>query len=67
MADGHIVYQGEAMKSASYFTSISSDQFKFNCPKFANPADFSMRILSVNYPMSDDDTKKVEYLKEKYD
>jgi len=45
MCDGHIMYQGEAKKSARYFEKIG-----IPCPKFANPADYFMRVLTVNYP-----------------
>ncbi len=40
MADGYIIYQGEAKQSAAYFASIG-----FKQPTFANPADYYMRIL----------------------
>ena len=29
------------------------------CPAQSNPADFYMRVLSVNYPKTDDDDKHV--------
>lgn len=43
MADGHCVYQGEAIKSAQYFRDIG-----FSLPDYSNPADTYMRILAVN-------------------
>jgi len=52
------MYQGDAVKSTKYFTSIN-----IPCPKFANPADFYMRVLTVNYPKGENDEKKVLYLK----
>ncbi|CDW80123.1 abc transporter family protein [Stylonychia lemnae] len=62
MCDGHIVYQGKASDVASYFKQIN-----IPCPKFANPADFIMRITTVNYPKQPNDEKKVAYLKSQYD
>jgi hypothetical protein len=50
MADGNIVYQGQAADSADYFRSLN---FEFR--KLANPADVFMRILSVNYPKQAED------------
>lgn len=45
LQDGHMVYQGTAKDSASYFGSIG-----YQCKRTQNPADYYMRILSVNYP-----------------
>ena len=33
---------------------------KFEVPRFANPADFFMKVLSVKYPKQEDDVKKLE-------
>ena len=57
MADGYIVYQGEAKKSPLYFSSIG-----FYCPTFANPADYYMKRLSINYPKTQFDEDKITYL-----
>jgi len=46
MADGHIVYQGLANRSAEYFYNLN---FKAG-GKFSNPADIFMKALSLNYP-----------------
>eukprot|EP00347_Sterkiella_histriomuscorum_P021229 403334750 len=62
MSDGHIMYQGDAAKSTKYFEKVN-----IPCPKFANPADFFMRVLTVNYPKTPSDEKKVSYLKLQYD
>lgn len=45
MCDGYIVFQGDAGDSMEYFRTL-----KFNIPRFANPADFFMKVLSINYP-----------------
>jgi ATP-binding cassette, subfamily G (WHITE), eye pigment precursor transporter len=61
MADGHIVYQGDAAKSPAYFRSL-----KYDMPKFANPADVFMKILAINYPKGPVDEEKIRYLKQAY-
>jgi hypothetical protein len=61
MADGNIVYQGDAAKSPSYFRSI-----KYDMPRFANPADIFMKLLAINYPKTKVDTEKIDYLKRCY-
>jgi ATP-binding cassette subfamily G (WHITE) protein 1 len=54
MMDGYIVYQGRAKDSTSYFASIGH-----SCPVTSNPADFYMKILSVNYPKNEEEDKKL--------
>ena len=44
MCDGHIVYQGPPQDVGAHFTGM------FEFPKFCNPADVAMKILSINYP-----------------
>ena len=34
---------------------------------YANPADYYMRVLTVNYPKEENDNKKVEFLKSSYE
>ena len=62
MCDGHIVYQGAARQSAAYFTSIGVP-----CPRYANPADFFMKVLTVDYPKQARDEKKVAFLSYQYE
>ena len=50
MADGYIVYQGDAKGSVEYFKKIDRPM-----PQFANPADFFMKILAIKYPKKKDD------------
>ena len=57
MSDGFIVYQGDAAESMDYFKEL-----KFEVPRFANPADFFMKVLSIKYPKQTDDEKKLEHL-----
>ena len=45
MCDGNIVYQGDAKDSVKYFKDI-----KMPVPPRTNPADYFMKILSINYP-----------------
>jgi hypothetical protein len=35
-------------------------------PRFANPADFFMKILSIKYPKSKEDEDKLDYLNKCY-
>lgn len=35
-------------------------------PRFANPADFFMKILSVRYPKTKEDNDNLEYLNRNY-
>lgn len=62
MCDGYIVYQGDARKSAAYFKNIG-----IPCPTFANPSDFYMKVLTINYPKEDNDEKKIAFLVENYE
>ncbi|CDW76556.1 abc transporter family protein [Stylonychia lemnae] len=62
MCDGFIVFQGEAIKCERYFNKIG-----IPCPKYANPADYYMRVLTVNYPKEKNDIKKVIYLTSSYE
>jgi len=57
MCDGNIVYQGDAKESAVHFKRIGKP-----VPRFANPADYFMKILSVNYPKGPQDVKNIEFL-----
>ena len=61
MMDGYIVYQGKAKYAIQYFNRIG-----FDCPKFANPADFLMKKVQVNYPKSTKDELNVKILVEKF-
>ena len=50
MMDGHIVYQGKAKESITYFAEQGHV-----CHRHANPADYFMKITSVNYPKEPED------------
>ena len=56
MCDGHIVYQGPPKAVTQHFDGM------FVFPKFANPADIAMKILSINYPKKPEDDKYVDSL-----
>jgi len=45
MADGYIVYQGEASQSVQFFK-----QCGLVCPAYSNPSDFFLRELDLPYP-----------------
>lgn len=62
MMDGHIVYQGPAMESTNHFNKIG-----LVCPMLVNPTDFFMKILSVNYPKSEDDEFNIKTILEHYE
>ena len=55
------MYQGDAKKSVNYFSMINRP-----VPRFCNPADFFMKILSINYPKQQADEEKLEYLNRNY-
>ena len=61
MADGLIVYQGDAKNSVQHFKMINMP-----VPRFANPADFFMKVLSIRYPKQAADDEKLDYLSRNY-
>ena len=61
MADGYIVYQGDAKASDAYFAKIGKP-----LPRFANPGDFFMKTLSINYPKKQEDDDKISELNRNY-
>ena len=61
MADGYIVYQGDAKKSDAYFAQIGKP-----LPRFANPGDYFMKVLSINYPKTQVDDDKIAELNRNY-
>jgi hypothetical protein len=61
MMDGNIVYQGLAKESTMHFAKKS-----LQCPLRTNPADYFMRVLSVNYPVSEEDKIKVDSIVQHY-
>jgi len=61
MCDGHIVYQGDAKDSVKYFRMIQRP-----VPTYSNPADFFMKLLSVNYPLNQEDEDKIKFLNMHY-
>jgi hypothetical protein len=50
MMDGYIAYQGPVRESTLHFSKIG-----LTCPTRANPSDFFMKILSINYPKKQED------------
>jgi hypothetical protein len=61
MCDGKVVYQGLGQKVVPYFGEMG-----YTFPKFSNPADGFMKIISVNYPKQDEDIKKIADLVDHY-
>ncbi len=62
MCDGHIVYQGAPELVPDHFAKGN-----IIFPKFKNPADIAMQVLSVNYPKTALDNQKVDALVKLYD
>ena len=62
MFDGHIVYQGAPEKVPEHFA-----KGKIEFPKFKNPADVAMQVLSVKYPKTPEDDAYVQRLVKLYD
>lgn len=62
MADGKILYQGAADRSASYFK-----QNGFPFPKYCNPADQFIKLLSLSFPATDEDRARIVKLTAAYD
>ncbi|XP_012285822.1 ATP-binding cassette sub-family G member 1 [Orussus abietinus] len=44
LAEGRCVFQGSALNTVAYFSSHG-----FNCPKYHNPADFMIEVVSQEY------------------
>ena len=42
MTDGKVIYFNDASKAVDYFKSVN-----FPCPALSNPADYFMRIMSI--------------------
>ena len=61
MSDGHIVFQGDAKDSTSYFSTMG-----YTCGLFSNPADYFMKVLSVNYPKSHEDEQRIDLFVQNY-
>lgn len=61
MMDGYIVYQGLAKDSTLHFAKIGR-----TCPSRSNPADYFMKVLSVNYPKEAEDEKTISLFVEHY-
>lgn len=62
MIDGHVAYQGLAQNLTKHFAMIGAV-----CPTRQNPSDFYMQYLSVMYPISDTDNKKIQMITDHYD
>ena len=54
MMDGYIAYQGLAKESTAHFAKLG-----MICPTTSNPADYFMRVLTVNYPKTEEEDTHV--------
>ena len=61
MCDGHIVYQGKAKESEKYFRSIG-----YKMSLYENPADYYLKVLTINYPKEKSDEDKISHLYTSY-
>jgi hypothetical protein len=61
MLDGYLIYQGIAKDATSYFSQIG-----YKCPRFANPADFMIRLVQIEYPKGPEEEKRIEFFVNKY-
>ena len=62
MGDGAILFQGKASDAKNFFTEQG-----YKLPRFGNPADFFMKVLTFNYPKTDEDVAKFSSLRLNYD
>jgi len=61
LMDGYLAYQGKAKDCNKYFSSIG---FKF--PQFGNPSDEFMKVISCNYPKTNEDEARITKIRESY-
>ena len=61
MAEGHILFQGSAMRSKQYFAKIG-----YPMQAFCNPADSYLRILQVSYPKTEADVARIDGFVDNY-
>lgn len=61
MCDGFIVFQGDAKFAMEHFELTN-----FKAPKYGNPADYFMKVLTVRYPKEQEDIDKLTTLNAQY-
>ena len=61
LMDGHTIYQGPAKTSTDYFRGIG-----FDCPKYANPADYYLKEFYVPFKKKHKDEEKLQKLVQGY-
>ena len=47
LARGRVIYLNEASKAVDYFASISDATHDYRCPEMSNPADYFMKVMSI--------------------
>lgn len=62
MQEGHIIYQGPAKESPSYFSSIG-----YVIPVFSNPADYFMKKFYVPHKRTAIIEKRISILHSEYE
>jgi hypothetical protein len=61
MCDGYIMFQGHARESVSHFAKMV-----LVCPIHSNPSDYFMKVLSINYPKTEDDERYISRMNDHY-
>ena len=59
--EGHVIYQGLARESVNYFA-----KYGYQCPEYANPADYFLREFSVPKVQDESYFEKIRSLSENY-
>lgn len=62
LMDGHAIYQGPAKDATQYFSKLG-----YECPRYANPADYFLKEFYVPYKKQEEDIEKLNTLVEGYD
>jgi hypothetical protein len=62
MGDGAILFQGKAADAKTFMAEQG-----YRLPKFGNPADYFMKILTFNFPKTEEDVAKFQSLRINYD
>ena len=61
MIDGYTIYHGQAKDAIVYFNKLG-----FPSPKFANPGDFMIKVLQVEYPKTPEEENRIKFFVDKF-
>ena len=62
MGDGAILFQGKASDAKNFLAEQG-----YKLPRFGNPADYFMKILTFSYPKTEEDVTRFQSLRINYD